>query len=170
MKNAMDTGPVPADYLMERNKRIWILFVPVIIEMLILMNLGLVIVASTFLKMSQMEKKRFRQLEKNPETAWRVTKRDHEHLKTWGKFVSIAERVLRETSTGHAPWQIIDGSDLNYTKITVAEHILSRIREHLALRRSIREQPVIPVIKPRPVDEMSVLDALDLGLSLSKKE
>ncbi len=117
------------------------------------------------------QRKRIKKLEKNPETRWQVSKRDKKHLKLYDKFAAIAEHVLRETSTGEAPWLIVDGSDERYANITVGQHILERINSHLEQRtlitRSRRRKPVRSIIT---TPEMSLLDSLDLGLSLNKRE
>jgi polyphosphate kinase 2 (PPK2 family) len=47
-------------------------------------------------------------------TAWRVGPGDWERFKHYDEFVGVCEDALRETSTGEAPWQVIDGSDRQY--------------------------------------------------------
>ena len=55
------------------------------------------------------QKEKLENYQKDPGTQWRVTEKDLKHLELYDKFVSIAERVIRETSTGHCPWLIVDG-------------------------------------------------------------
>ena len=43
-----------------------------------------------------------------------MTDTDRKHLRLYDKVRKVSERVLRETSTGTAPWHIIDGSDHRY--------------------------------------------------------
>ncbi|MCG8325536.1 MAG: polyphosphate:AMP phosphotransferase [Thiotrichales bacterium] len=76
------------------------------------------------------QEKRFAELKKDPKTRWRVTKKDLKHLKLYDEFIALANRVIRETSTGHSPWLIIEGTDIRYSSITVAEHILSRVKTY----------------------------------------
>ena len=75
------------------------------------------------------QKKRLKTLSANPATAWRVTKQDWKHLKLYDQFKSIAERTLRDTSTGEAPWMIIEGTCARYRSITIGKHVLDRINE-----------------------------------------
>ena len=49
------------------------------------------------------QKKRLRTLESDPETSWRITKRDWEFFKLYDRFYRISEETLRETSAAHAP-------------------------------------------------------------------
>ncbi len=117
------------------------------------------------------QKQRLKSLEKNPDTRWRVTKQDKKHLKLYQKFSSIAERSLRETSSGEAPWLIVEGTDARYSSLTVGKHILTRIRSHLEytqIQKQQREQLSNAPMQAR--SEMSVLGALDLGLALEKKK
>lgn len=117
------------------------------------------------------QKQRLKRLESDPATAWRVTKQDKQHLKQYDEFRSIAERTLRDTSTGESPWIIVEGSDPRYRGITVGQHILDRIRTHLQRNETLCSNPapisseVLPVLT-RPE---TVLGHLDLSQSLEKK-
>lgn len=77
-------------------------------------------------------KKRLQELEKNKLTRWRVTDRDWEMYGKYNAYAKVSERVLRETSTGHAPWLVIDGSDPNYRGITAAKALLGAIQGRLS--------------------------------------
>ncbi|MDX1519024.1 MAG: polyphosphate:AMP phosphotransferase [Gammaproteobacteria bacterium] len=107
------------------------------------------------------QEKRFAELRKDPKTRWRVTGRDIKHLKLYDEFVALANRVIRETSTGHAPWLIVEGTDLKYSSLTVGEHILARIKNHIS-RLSAKKKAtpsITPVIKE---NEKSILQALEM--------
>lgn len=116
------------------------------------------------------QKKRLKNLEKNPETRWQVTDRDKRHLKLYDEFLVVAEKVLTETSTGDAPWLVVDGSDLRYSSLTVGQHILSRIQQHIHKREALKSLPepeAVPGVVH--VSQQNLLDSLDLSLSLDKK-
>ncbi|MDO6683541.1 MULTISPECIES: polyphosphate:AMP phosphotransferase [unclassified Oceanobacter] len=76
---------------------------------------------------------RLQQLASDPATAWRVTEKDKLHLALYDDFRSTAEHTLRQTSTAEAPWVVIESADPNYRDITVANHLLERIQQHLTL-------------------------------------
>ena len=78
------------------------------------------------------QRKRLKKLEKDPLTRWRVTKRQWEHWRLYDRFVAAAERSIQKTSTGRAPWTIVEGSDERYRSLTVATMIRDAIRERLA--------------------------------------
>ena len=70
------------------------------------------------------QKQRLKSLEKNAETRWRVTERDWLFFKNYDRFHNVAERMLRHTSTGEAPWIIVDGSDPRYRSLLVGRTLL----------------------------------------------
>src|SRR5688500_11894566 len=60
------------------------------------------------------QRERLKKLAKDPLTAWRVGQAEREQLRRYGKFKRTAERVLRHTSTGEAPWIVVEGADEAY--------------------------------------------------------
>lgn len=80
-------------------------------------------------------KARLKELEKNKLTRWRVTRSDWDNFDRYEAFAKVSERVLRETSTGDAPWVVIDGSNPNYRAITSARTLQAAIASRLAEAR-----------------------------------
>lgn len=128
-----------------------------------------VVVLKFWLHLSKAQQKaRFKALEKNPATRWRVGEGDWEHHKRYDKLTRVAERALRQTSTAVAPWFIVEGSDARYRGLTVGRMILEAIRKRLALKdaksRRIHAPPLLPAI-----DQLNLLRTLDLSLKLDKR-
>ncbi|MBS2034965.1 polyphosphate:AMP phosphotransferase [bacterium] len=112
------------------------------------------------------QKKKFKKLEKNPETAWRVTRQDWRYHKTYDDFIGSAGRALRRTDTGLSPWHIIESANSRYRDLTAAETLLSAIEARL-------EQPVeeAPEVAPLPVPlPVNVISSLQLNQELSEEE
>ncbi len=89
------------------------------------------------------QKKRFKALESDSLTAWRVTKQDWENLDRYDEFVAAAERAITRTSTGDAPWQIVEGLDFRYCALTVATALRDTLRKHLEetkIRKSLEKE------------------------------
>jgi polyphosphate:AMP phosphotransferase len=78
------------------------------------------------------QRKRLTALEDDPLTRWRVTKTSWKHWKLYGRFMTAAETAIRATSTGQAPWRIVDGSDERFRGLTVAETLRDAVRHRLA--------------------------------------
>jgi polyphosphate:AMP phosphotransferase len=128
---------------------------------------GAVLVKLWFHLSKATQKKRLRALEKDKRTRWRVTPDDWAHFELYDKFRKVSERVLRETSTGNAPWTIIEGADANYRSLTVGNVLLRALAEELAdgkhARAPTRRPPDLPAL-----DKRDLLHALDMGRRLGK--
>lgn len=130
---------------------------------------GVVLLKFWFHLSKDKQKKRLEQLEKDPKTRWRVTEQDWQHFKQYDKFVSVAERVLRETSTAEAPWIVVEGEDANYRSLTVGQLLLKEMRK--GLEAQSKEQtisdaaPLLP-----PIDNLQLLNTLQLDQEYSKKD
>ena len=114
------------------------------------------------------QKKRLTALEKNPRTRWRATKQDWQRFERYDEFRSVSEHALRETSTGEAPWLVIEGADENYRNLTVSQTLLTALQERL----NRPEQPHRRIQGPplsAPIDNLRILDALDLGQKIAPK-
>jgi len=113
------------------------------------------------------QKKRLRQLEKDPVTAWRVTKADWNLYKHYDDFTAVCEPFVRKTSTGEAPWLVVAGADERYRSLTVGRTLLAALRERLdeqpVDRLPDRNPPLLPA-----VDKLNVLRALQLDQPLAK--
>ena len=77
------------------------------------------------------QKKAFRALESDPAQAWRVTEKDWEHWKRYEEFVPLAEHLIMRTSTGSAPWEIVEGFDARFRNLEVGTVLLKGIRRGL---------------------------------------
>jgi polyphosphate:AMP phosphotransferase len=136
-----------------------------------LVNDGALIIKIWLHLSKEAQKRRLKKLESNPETRWRVTERDHKHLKLYNSFHSIAEHVLRKTSTGEAPWLIVEGTDPRYRGLTVGQHVLERMNEALSnhteevTEKETEFRHITPPVTGKPV---TVLNTLDLDLKLNK--
>jgi AMP-polyphosphate phosphotransferase len=97
---------------------------------------GGVIVKLWFHLSKKAQGKRLRSLEKDKLTRWRVNEQDWANFKRYDRFAAVSERVLRETSTGEAPWVVIEGADANYRSITAGRALLSAIEERLKAANS----------------------------------
>ena len=89
------------------------------------------------------QKKRLKSLEKDPLTRWQVKERDWKHWHMYDQFVEAAERTILRTSTGKAPWNVIEGEDENYRSLTVGTMIrdaLAARLEDMRLQRELMER------------------------------
>lgn len=115
------------------------------------------------------QKKRLKALEKDPKTRWRVTDTDWRRFKIYDRFREVSEFTLRETSTGEAPWNIIEGTDPNYRYLTAGTLLLEALNKRLAGGKapisSFQPAPLEPVL-----DDRNILNALNYEQKLSHKQ
>jgi len=114
------------------------------------------------------QRDRLKSLERDPKTRWRVTATDWKHFELYDEFRKVSEDTLRQTSTGDAPWIVIEGTDARYRGITAGQTLLDVMKS----RMSSGDRRAKPAAAPLPpqVDEKNVLRSLDLTRSLPKKK
>jgi polyphosphate kinase 2 (PPK2 family) len=93
---------------------------------------GIALVKLWFHLSKSQQEKRLNALSKDKRTRWRVTERDWEHFALYDRFRKTSERVLRHTSTGHAPWHVVEGLDARYRSLTAGRIVLDAMSERLA--------------------------------------
>lgn len=133
-----------------------------------LVNEGALVLKFWFHLTKEGQKARLKALEKDPRTAWRVTKWNWNRLKTRDQLQSVAGHVLRITNTAWSPWIIVEGTDDRYRSLTVGQTLLAAMRAKLA-EGDDQDTPVAPATSVN-VDGRTVLSTLDLTQSLPKAE
>ena len=129
------------------------------------------------------QEKRFRRLEKDELQKWRVTETDWKHWKMYDRFVAAAERIISRSSTGAAPWHIVEGVDSRYASLHVADLLLQTIESQLDQRwhherrpqspdsgSSVRDVGKLTLSDARPARASTILSTLDMSHVLSKKK
>lgn len=116
------------------------------------------------------QRARFESLEADPLQAWRVTQKDWANWERYDRFIQTAEELIARTSTGHAPWKIIECTDANFRTLEVAELVLAGMRKGIASARSApaKEPPAEP--EPQIAGQRTILSSVDLSAKLSKSE
>ncbi len=112
--------------------------------------------------------KRLKELSAHKSTAWRVGPGEWKHHKRYDEFIAACGEALRETGTGEAPWDIIDGSDPEYRALTTGRLLADRLAARLAGKHP-RMSPPPPPPAP-PIDGKTLLGSLDYSRRLGDKE
>jgi polyphosphate:AMP phosphotransferase len=92
------------------------------------------------------------------------------HFELYDEFAAASVRALRETSTGNAPWTIVEGTDRRYRELTVGTSVLGALAARLqrpadAPVANTRAAPLIPAL-----DGKNVLSALDYTTRMPREE
>jgi polyphosphate:AMP phosphotransferase len=132
-----------------------------------LTNEGVVIVKFWMHLAKSAQEKYLKKLKKNPQTAWRITALTWKYFKKYDKFVSVAEEALRRTSTGFAPWQIVEANDPRYRSLTVVKSVLAAIRAALDEETARSKGKPHNLELPEP-ERFNIIRHLDLGVTMAK--
>jgi polyphosphate:AMP phosphotransferase len=100
-------------------------------------------------------------------TRWRVTPADLRNHERYDDMRAAAEEALHHTSTRHAPWIVVEGTDARYRRLTVGRVLLDAMTARL-------KTPVPPHVHGAPiapaVDDRLRFRELDLEQSLKKDD
>jgi len=128
----------------------------------------------------QGQARRFKRLERDPLQAWRVSERDWENWRNYDEFAKAGERIITRTSTGAAPWHIVEGVCPRYASLRVGGLLQTALESALAREDALAEgalaaqrpsepaAPIQPETGPEP--RTTVLSTLDLNRRLAKVE
>jgi polyphosphate:AMP phosphotransferase len=115
------------------------------------------------------QKKRLESIDRDKKRTWRVTKADWRQFERYDDFYATSEHTLRLTSTGVAPWVVVEGKEPRFRYLTVGRTLLGALGRRLADAPSTatdkRGPPAAPII--RPIDNRDVLTELDLSQRIS---
>jgi len=117
------------------------------------------------------QKARLKELEKDPDTSWRVTKEDWDRFEHYGAFRKVSEHALQHSSTENAPWIVVEGSDARYRELTIGKAIEQAIRQRLdeGKHRKTAAQPTRTAKLVAPKDEITLINQLDLSLKVDEE-
>lgn len=129
-----------------------------------LANEGFVLLKLWFHITKKEQRKRFRELEADKLTRWRVTKQDWRNFEAYDAIIAAAARAVRESSTDVAPWIVVPGKDERYRGITVGRALLDAL-----CNEDVADGPSDTSVHPvAAIDGNSVLAALDATLALDE--
>lgn len=114
------------------------------------------------------QRKRLKALESDPSTRWRVTDTDWARFKLYDRFRAVSEEALRRTSTGAAPWVILEGADARFRGITMGRTVLKALRERLDDPATPPPPPPAP-LPPPAADGRDLLGTLDYTTTVPRK-
>ncbi|MDR1540756.1 MAG: polyphosphate:AMP phosphotransferase [Clostridiales bacterium] len=139
------------------------------------------LIIKLFLHISKDEqKKRFKDLEKNPDANWRVNQHDWEQNKEYDNVLKHFNEMIHQTNFSWSPWHIIESNDSKFATIKIYKTIISRVEEEI-VRRQVRaeavETPFVTAeeedsLRPPKVEafKVNILSAVDLSKTVKEGE
>jgi polyphosphate:AMP phosphotransferase len=129
-------------------------------------------IAKFWIHLSRKElKKRLKKYESDELESWRVRPEDWEQAKQYDQYSALAEEMLTDTSTGFAPWTLVEGDCQRWARVKVLSQLVAVITEALdRLRISSSEiSPLPPQEKLLPT-EPDFLAKVDLSSKLEPED
>jgi polyphosphate:AMP phosphotransferase len=130
-----------------------------------------VAMAKFWIHLSKKElKNRLKKAEKDELTAWRVRPEDWQQEKKYDIYSTFAEEMVIHTSTGAAPWTLVEGNDPRWARIKVLSTMVATIKETLD-RLQVQPPPLTtPLQQYLDPTEPNPLAQVDLSQSLSDEK
>lgn len=80
------------------------------------------------------QKRRFKQIEKDPLNWWRVTQEDWDHHEKYDEYLLAVEEMLERTETEYGPWTIVEATERRWARVKIFETIIHAMEEALSER------------------------------------
>jgi polyphosphate kinase 2 (PPK2 family) len=91
-----------------------------------------VIVAKFWLQISQQEQlKRFKAREQIAFKRFKITQEDWRNREKWDAYQQAICDMVERTSTGNAPWTLVEANDKNYARVKILRTLCERIEAEL---------------------------------------
>lgn len=130
---------------------------------------GALIVKFWFHMSEKDQKKRFKELSRNDRSRWAMMPEKARFSEHYRRFEDLAERVIRETDTGIAPWYLIEAADTRYRDLAVGKTLLDAIRARLEhpMDASIAHTARSPSLPNLPEAQRTLFDELDMDKTIA---
>ncbi len=91
---------------------------------------------------SKEQKKRFEERASNPLKTWKLTDEDWRNRKKRRAYAKAIEDMLEETSTGYAPWTLVEADSKRYARVKVVETVVAAIEDGMR-RHGMKPPPPV---------------------------
>jgi AMP-polyphosphate phosphotransferase len=129
-----------------------------------------VAIAKFWIHLSHKElKSRLKKYAQDSLQSWRVREQDWHQEKNYDQYTSYAEEMLIHTSTGSAPWTLIEGNDQRWAQVKVLTQLVATLTAALDRQNIALPPPILPPQEKLNMGEPDLLAKADLNSSLSKE-
>jgi len=102
-----------------------------------------VMVVKFWLQISQQEQlKRFKAREQIPFKRFKITEEDWRNREKWDAYQQAICDMVERTSTGNAPWTLVEANDKNYARVKILRTLCERVELELEGRNRGEEAPL----------------------------
>ena len=132
---------------------------------------GALVVKFWFHMPEDIQKVRLKALARDDRSKWKMHPEKKQFSKQYALYEQVAERVIRHTDRGIAPWYLIEATDHRYRDITVGRTLLNAIRARLEHPKVADTQVAshAPSLPDGESANVTILDHVDLDAALDTK-
>jgi polyphosphate:AMP phosphotransferase len=133
---------------------------------------GALVVKFWFHLSEQEQKKRLKELARDDRSRWKMLPNRAKFSEEYNRFEQIAERVIRHTDTGIAPWFLIEATDRRYRDLTAGQTLLRALRGRLEHPEPLPPVPLstAPSLPTAPEAQVTLIDRMDLEQRLEVQD
>ena len=92
-----------------------------------LVEAGIILIKYFFDVSSKEQEKRFQRRLTDPRRQWKLSPMDVESFQRWHEYTEVYDRMIRETSSKHAPWYRVKADNKKKARLNCISHLLSQI-------------------------------------------
>jgi AMP-polyphosphate phosphotransferase len=130
-----------------------------------------VAIAKFWIHLSKEElKRRLKEYAKDPLDSWRVRPEDWQQVKNYRRYTALAEDMVVQTSTGVAPWTLVEGDCPRWSRVKVLTQVAAKLTEALDRLHIAYPSLSLPPQTTLEPTEPNFLAKVDLNLALSAEE
>ncbi|MEA3276966.1 MAG: polyphosphate:AMP phosphotransferase [Pseudomonadota bacterium] len=133
---------------------------------------GALIVKFWFHLAEKDQKKRLKELSRDDKSRWKMLPDKSSFSEQYHHFERVAERIIRHTDRGVAPWYLIEADDRRYRDLTVGKTLLQAIKTRLSQPPAMEPPPTSSTLELPDAEsaQVTLLDQMDLSLALPRDE
>ena len=123
------------------------------------------------------QRHKLKALARSDRSRWKMLPKKSKFSEQYQRFEQVADRVVRSTDIGRAPWHIIEATDHRYRDMMTGRILLREIKEALANtpdeNRRIDDSPTIvngDLLPDAPEARVTLVDRIDLTQTIKRDD
>ena len=142
-----------------------------------LINDGAVIVKCWYHFSEEVQRRKLKALARSDRSRWKMLPKKSKFSEQYARFEAIADRVVRATDIGRAPWHIIEATNARYRDMTTGRTLLKAMQDALAEtphnERRLDDSPSGSngdMLPEAPEARITLLDRVDLTQTIDRED
>lgn len=132
------------------------------------------LIIKLFLHISKNEqKKRFKELESNEDTKWRIDAADKQQNIDYDYYIELFQHMIQNTNTSESQWSIIEANDKKFATVKIYKILINKIQDEINKRlelESYEKQDKNNEDILLEIPSISILKNVDLSKTIKEDE